>query len=968
MQTIRKIFNLTVWGYALFWGWNIVFLAFMFLGFAPNVLPELVTAVRGGLIPPQFLVYGLTLVSVPVAAVVLGLTLLRGQPDKQFALGYGVEGPLMIMLFVRFFVIGQATPAVIFIMGVAALGIAALLWQLLDPHIDRRGPALSTLRVIGLSLLLLTGLYAAAWLSFYAVAVAGTLWSGLSAIITDLPEFFRAMSEFLVDLFTTGELVFIPFVLLGITLMLFTATLFVLMPVAVVIIYVREWWRGVRTFTWRRPLALAASAVVLAAVVGLYALVNRQPQHAAFALLENPPTSPAEAQAMLNQQETIREGLLNAFLSPQRYLSAVGEVHHIAEMYRSTFNLSPQSAAQVQSAYEAVVRPLLYQPVTPPQPIENRWNNFTLQAESREAAELYATFFDEPIIDGEREAVVAAARSTWSMEQAEAAWQAVDDREIHLLEQTVSVTEQGDWAEVELFEMYQNQTGQRQEVVYYFSLPESAVVTGVWLGNSPNRDERFEYRVSPRGAAQALYRNEVRRNVDPALVEQLGPRQYRLRVFPIEPRQMRWEERDNFAPTVEAGPPLYMWLTYRVLAQDNGWPLPRLAELRNVYWDSASVRRVNGRPFTGEAWLPESVAATGPVQPQPHQFEFATGDIVSARPATAADIPPLPDNLQLAVVLDRSRSMADHAATVKSALTELEATGATIDVYLTASEYRGEAPLVVPLAELQIDKLLYFGGQNAAELLAQFEALQTDRPYNAVLLLTDGTGYKLAKDDDISITTPAAPLWMVHLGGNFPLGYDDPTLEAIQASGGGVVDSVSAALNRLAVSLSPIAATADVVDGYVWETYLVQQAQADAVDAQFVSYSPAAAANDFGPFAARRLILAEMQRHQGDLSQLDTLDQLHAIAVEQSVVTPYSSMIVLVTDAQARRLAALEKQGDRFAREHEDVGETVPEPLNVTGVPEPEEWLLIGLALLLLAWTFRDRLQGVVSRFGQVAS
>ena len=41
---------------------------------------------------------------------------------------------------------------------------------------------------------------------------------------------------------------------------------------------------------------------------------------------------------------------------------------------------------------------------------------------------------------------------------------------------------------------------------------------------------------------------------------------------------------------------------------------------------------------------------------------------------------------------------------------------------------------------------------------------------------------------------------------------------------------------------------------------------------------------------------------------------------------------------------------DRFQREVEDVGETAPDPVNVTGVPEPEEWLLLALAAALLAW------------------
>ncbi|MBK6431149.1 hypothetical protein [Candidatus Amarolinea dominans] len=81
------------------------------------------------------------------------------------------------------------------------------------------------------------------------------------------------------------------------------------------------------------------------------------------------------------------------------------------------------------------------------------------------------------------------------------AWQAVDDREVRLLRQEVTVTPQGDWAEIELIEVYQNVTALRQEVVYYFSLPESAVVTGLWLGPSADREHRFAYRISPRGAA-----------------------------------------------------------------------------------------------------------------------------------------------------------------------------------------------------------------------------------------------------------------------------------------------------------------------------------------------------------------------------------------------------------------------------------------------------------------------------------
>jgi hypothetical protein len=60
-------------------------------------------------------------------------------------------------------------------------------------------------------------------------------------------------------------------------------------------------------------------------------------------------------------------------------------------------------------------------------------------------------------------------------------------------------------------------------------------------------------------------------------------------------------------------------------------------------------------------------------------------------------------------------------------------------------------------------------------------------------------------------------------------------------------------------------------------------------------------------------------------------------------------MIVLVNPRQHYMLDQLEGRGDRFQREHEDVGETVALP-PVAAVPEPEEWLLLGLVVAMLGW------------------
>lgn len=953
---MKKLSNPRIWAYGLFWSWNLIFLAFMLLGFAPTILPEMNGAVQRGDIPPIFLLYAGVLTAVPLLAVLLGLTWLRREPGKLFTLGYGVEGPLMVILAVRFFLIQQATPAITFLLLAATFGALTLLWQLLDRRIDERGPALNHLRLAGLTVLLLVGLYAALWLAFYAIPLLAQSGQILGEMGRNLVYSLRNINWR--DIAEGWR--FIPIFLLGFPLLVYTGTLFVLMPIAVPILYGRAWWQGVQAV--KRQAGAVRPALVATAVftlcLALFIWTDRQPQQTAFALLETPPGSLEEAMTLAQQEEQIRQGLLNAYLASRRYVSSAGEMDHIRYIYEDALNLTTPQAQQVQHLYEQVARPVLYKPVNPPQPSSlNRWDNRVFPKEQQEAAELYEQFFDVPIVVGERETIVRAMRSTWMADQARAGWQAVDDREIYLTEQRVTVAEQGDWAEVELYEVYANQTGQRQEVVYYFSLPEGAVITGVWLGNGPDKAEAFPYRVAPRGAAQAVYRNEVRRNVDPALVEQIGPRQYRLRIFPIEPQTWRWEANRS---SVSDGPPLHLWLNYRALRQVEGWPLPALADKRNVYWDRGTSRQINGAPMAADeaTWLPAFAAAVSPApDPTAHWTFFPDGQLVIARPATAEDIPAIPSDLRLAVILDRSRSMTRQETAVTQALDQLQemmVAGTAVDLYLTAADVRGEKPRQIDLADLTADDLFFFGGQNAADLLRQFSSLYDGQPYDAILLLTDESGYRVDKGET-AVIIPDAPLWLVHLGGHFPLGYDDGTLEAIQASGGGVAASIEEALTRLAVAQAAAQSgvMADLIDGYLWQAFPADLGPSiSARPANMMEYQPDA---PFAAFAGRRLILAEMQRQRGSLAELDVLDDLHAIAVAQGIVTPYSSMIVLVTEQQQRLLNQLENDPDRFEREFEAMGETEGEFLTVTGVPEPEEWLLIILAVGLLFWYLRGR-------------
>jgi len=420
-------------------------------------------------------------------------------------------------------------------------------------------------------------------------------------------------------------------------------------------------------------------------------------------------------------------------------------------------------------------------------------------------------------------------------------------------------------------------------------------------------------------------------------------------VFPIEPQRFRWDDAHK-ERIVTPGAQLYMWLTYSVLADEGAWPLPRMSEKANVYWDESSQRSINGEPKDGDAepWLPQTITATNLVEPVAHLVDFPGAESVILLPVSNASTFEIPADLNLAVVLDRSRSMAMQSGAVSETLSALRAVSSDVDVYLTSSFYRGEQASVVKLAVLAPDKIDYIGGQNAAELLEQFFALSQGRNYDALFVITDGTGFQLG-GEAADLPIPDAPVWMVHIDGNLPYGYDDNTLQVIQASGGGVASNLDEALLRLSVNLEgtsqPEISSRDLVDGYEWVT--VKSDTAIPAGVEFIRHDIDDA---FVPLAARRLILNEMYQHRGKIEDLGLLDYLHGIAQEYGIVTPYSSMIVLVLQNQQARLDQLEAQDNRFEREAEEMGETTPAPMEVTGVPEPHEWLLIIIGSAILGW------------------
>ncbi len=917
----------------IFWLWNLLFLSVVYLGFMPFIGGPLVESLITGEVPLPFVWPLLGFLLVPPACTIFGLLKLSKHPVLLMRLFYGVEAPILTLCILRMFIFRELTPSSTLIVGAATIAIATLALELAFGYAAYK-KGLAWFQMVTHTVVLMMGLYVSAILLFYTVPILcqflyaffqfGWLrnllreiywsWDAVRANGNIIQEIWYWLSGAFWSLLIAGT-----FALVG-----FSIAVFVAMPYAMANMFVRSWARILqafgRQFSWQRGWQLTGGTVALFGL--LLFLVWPQPQVKAFSLLEQAPDSMTARQALIQQSPQIRKGLLNAYLFPYRYLSPQNEVNAIEWWYSEVFAITRAKARTFQNLHNLLLSPFLYRGD---------------RADLEKAADLYAEFFDTPIQKAEAETIQHALQSTVNRDSVEASLLNINDRVVALTSQAVTVAPQGDWAEVTLHEQYENNTLEDQEIVYQFSLPESAVITGLWL-KEPDIPERFRFVVSPRGAAQEVYKQEIERAqwtqaVDPALLEQVGPRQYRLRIFPIPARD------------ISSGEPgiTDLWMTYQVMQQAGTWPLPQLTEKRNLYWTHNTQRSRNGETFTKpvDVWYEAALPAATATTAMTHTAALAEGYQVTATPITASAAASL-QNQRFAILVDTSRSMRDRVEALTKALADSRAIAHnnTVDWYITSAPDMPAQQFTAATLPQPKD-LTWYGSLPLTEQLQQFASLQPEAAYDAVFVLTDAGNYEL-EDDAAAIPDFTGALWLVHLGDKVPNAYTDGLLQRLYDSRGGVATTLPEATDRFATEQ---AIDGTVMDDYRWEITPAASTQPDEAQPD---------APDFQTFAARQTI--RWISRDRDVTQLAELDGLHAIAKRTEIVTPYSSMLVLVNDRQREALAEAEGSADRFAREAETGEDTLTDPgnpLNVPAVPETESIFGIVLAGGALLWVLR---------------
>jgi putative PEP-CTERM system integral membrane protein len=907
--------NLTL---GVFWGWHIIYIILAVMIFLPSLVVPMFDMAWKGFFPWHYTIYTAIIVILPFVSVVLGATVFRNKYVYLLKYFYGFEMPLLFFLLIRVITFRDFNAAVFWLN--CNVIIALTTWLV---FVWRQNQAKTSSLAFKNSYIALSASTIQAMLVLYLGTVFMIIMLPIIGdIILDaiMPILYK-------DLLSITFLLLNPSFYLLLLFILFTSTLLIALPIVMVWFYLGQFILRFRYIVTTKRI-LAAMTIILAVIsvnVTGFIYLNQQSQQQIFALLDEKMANPEHEAELLDKAEAIRTGLLNSYLARYRYVSAEGSSRGIAGKYQEVFNLDRSLAQTLENILHILAKPFLYD--------GKNWDD------KEKAEKLYEKFFDSPIQKAERESILKAIKSTWEFEGNEAGLLHAANKYVHLKQQMIQVNQHQGVATVKVTQTLENITYQRQEVVIHFSLPEDSVVTGLWLSDDQSNLQKYQYVVAPKGAAQAVYKAEVKRRVDPALLEKTGPHQYRMRIYPIPAKSTATGKAD----------PLFMQFEYQSLGKaDGSWAVPQLLEKRNIFWDENTERSINGVVVSEEIvdWLP--LAETNRAEANNSWIFSQDNKLIQAIPRRHNEEKILLSK-PIAVLVDGSYSMTSNKQVVFSMFQQLEQMGIEFKGYFCRRDCQSLTQY------LDINQFNFYGNSQTQDHIAAFMKVANPLDYSAIFILTDQGSYELAAKNDADTLSSTIPFWLVHLNGKLPYAYDDKVLDLIYRSKGGVSQSIKEALMRLQPTEIKRAAGVDadvkllsISDRFIW----VEQEISD----ENIKHNPALAK----VVAAHQInnLISSM-----DLNKLDNLDYIHAIAKEQGIVSHYSSMLVLVNQRQKQALKKAENAKDRFEREVE-TGKLNPlsNPLLAPSVPEPEEWVLIIIVGLMLLFAMLRR-KGIINGY-----
>lgn len=869
----------------IFFGYNSVFLLGLVLSFFGLLSIDFRTSLwetfrEIGFFKSALLV---SFVLIPPATVGFALkTNLRKRPRELAKLFFLLELPLLVVCLLPLSMSSQSTPAMWFFSFMLILLPLAL-------YSFETKPSASSSWLLALNLginevVLFTVVYLTLLISFFTPLILGTI---AKWIFGDFffSIFRGGMSDYVVNFSISQIFGFLISILFG-GLGLMLAAAVILLPFLIVFVIWKKTVSLYKQFS-QSPLADLTNYLVIS-VAALYLVIlgvtcyQRNPRDIIESLEQATESTTFEereeqVEKLLPQKDKIRRVLLDTFQARSRYLWVKGD-GDLARAYQDIFNLDEAFAGYLQDVFDNLAYPFVYQ---------------LKVSRNQTVAEDFEYVFGETLKETKTK---TAAQGR-----------------VRLISRSIEIkTANNDsFGTVTIEEEYTNTTWQNQEVIYEFSLPNETVFTALKLG--PQLE--FDGLIAPKGAAQRTYEQQLVRRRDPALLEQTGPRQYRLRVFPIPPKNDRVILRGNNQR---------VQFSYIVAQTDQGFALPIYSLKSNILVNNATRKyySLNGekvKPSGKARFIKSPTSSFDPCLAADFQISAPIGSesakLVSHQNEQylqvdsckiLADKPQLNNirDLKIALFYDVTHENSHYSPQLlKQTLAEnsrfLEDN--TLDLYLF-NDLVSQRKTLKPKTLDEQFSVVHFGKSRPLAALEEF-----DTTYDLLVVISGQEEALTIKDFFPQLNYP---VYLVHAKGIIPAYHQEFTTALIQAEGQ-VVDSFPEAINHYLVSrqLESNQALNHLKTAPFWSIILEP---AETTKEEW----PTPIINETEPFpylANQAYLLNRFRQFEGDLlANVGFLDQAHAFTEQAHIVTPYSSLIALVNQQQIDELKRQSQDERRY--------------------------------------------------------
>lgn len=601
------------------------------------------------------------------------------------------------------------------------------------------------------------------------------------------------------------------------------------------------------------------------------------------------------AKELASKEDEIKDAFEKIIATKEKYIFTKSNIN-LREDYKSELSFGDGLAKGIENTFIALAYPFIYQ-----QDVDKYY---------AEAPKYYDSLFAKPIYE-----VAARYRSS------------PPRNNINLVSRTVNINTdyQDVLATITVEEELKNTSWGDQEVVYEFSLPNDAVITDLKLG--PNLE--FNGVIAPRGAASKVYQQQLNVRRDPALLEQTGPRQYRLRVFPVSGTNTKLPNQK-------------VQFTYIASITSRGYPLPSYSFKRNVntenskayyFVNNSAISSDINAEFITASYPGDLCRIPGPI------ISRTSNDTIFASLIPLNNVPELAgvnfscDNktglnlsktitgTSIALLYDTSYENKDnrffddlrefmHAN--KSLIENNQIDYFLFNDDLSLSRRMDENWLNQPL------DITYFGKSNMKKALDEFKG-----SYDLVII-APGNGIPPIdiKNDKIGINQ-STPVYVVYYDNKIPA-YSNAFSDFILNSGGDVVSSFEEALTQyaLATKLRLSGTLKFPTFGPYWAVSL---AGPGIMTWQNFYSNPNPKLLDASwdnplTYIVNKSYLTNIIKYSKGLDRnISTstafIDKLNIFAINSHIVSPYSSLIALVNQTQQAALENASNQTDRYSFE-----------------------------------------------------